>query len=115
MSSVSSNRFSSFDLYQTITDQVMEMLDKGVAPWRSPILGSRSAGYPKNLRSGKKYRGVNVFLLALTAWARGYESSYWVTYNQAVERGGQLRKGEKSSMVVFWKQAEVTGLSHLES
>jgi antirestriction protein ArdC len=97
---------SSFDLYQTVTDQIVAMLETGVVPWRSPILGRSSAGHPKNLNTGKEYRGVNVFLLAFTAYAKGYGSSYWLTYNQAKERGGNVRKGEKSSMVVFWKQYE---------
>ncbi|QOV92100.1 ArdC family protein [Humisphaera borealis] len=96
----------SFDIYATITQQVTDMLEKGVAPWRSPILGRTSAGHPKNLDSGKPYRGVNVFLLAFTAYAKGYESSYWVTFNQAKDRGGSVKKGEKASMVVFWKQYE---------
>jgi antirestriction protein ArdC len=96
----------SFDLYQTVTDQIITMLDTGVVPWRSPILGHTSAGHPKNLESKKKYRGVNVFLLAFTAYAHGYESSYWLTYNQAKQQGGNVRKGEKSSMVVFWKKYE---------
>lgn len=99
---------ASFDLYQSITDQVLAMLESGVAPWRSPILGRTSAGHPKNLNTGKPYRGVNVFLLAFTAYAKGYESSYWLTYNQVRERGGNVRKGEKSSMVVFLKQYETT-------
>ena len=97
---------ASFDLYQTITDQVLAMLAAGVAPWRSPILGRTSAGQPKNLNTGKPYRGINTFLLAFTAYAKGYESSYWLTFNQVKERGGNIRKGEHSSMVVFWKQYE---------
>ena len=96
----------SFDLYQTVTDQIVAMLEAGVVPWRSPILGRTTAGHPKNLNTGKQYRGVNVFLLAFTAYAKGYGSSYWLTFNQAKERGGNVRKGEKSSMVVFWKQYE---------
>jgi antirestriction protein ArdC len=95
-----------FDIYSTITDQICAMLDKGVVPWRSPILGRASAGHPKNLASGKQYRGVNTFLLAFTAYAKGYESSYWTTFKQAQEQGGTVRKGERSSMVVFWKQLE---------
>ncbi|HEY4311611.1 MAG TPA: zincin-like metallopeptidase domain-containing protein [Pirellulales bacterium] len=94
----------SFDIYQSVTDQIIAMLEKGVAPWRSPILGRSSAGHPKNLESGKEYRGVNVFLLAFTAWAQGYESSYWLTFNQAKQQGGSIKKGAKSSMVVFWKK-----------
>jgi antirestriction protein ArdC len=99
---------SNFDLYQTVTDQIVAMLETGVVPWRSPILGRNTAGYPKNLNSGKQYRGINVFMLAFTAYAKGYGSSYWLTFNQAKERGGNVRKGEKSSMVVFWKQYETT-------
>jgi antirestriction protein ArdC len=99
---------SSFDLYQTITDQIITMLEAGVVPWRSPILGRSKAGHPRNLNSGKEYRGVNVFLLAFTAFVRGYGSSYWLTFNQAKERGGNIKKGEKSSMVAFWKQYETT-------
>lgn len=99
---------SSFDLYQSVTDQIVAMLETGVVPWRSPILGRSRAGHPKNLNTGKQYRGVNVFLLAFTAYAKGYGSSYWLTFNQAKERGGMIKKGEKSSMVVFWKQYETT-------
>jgi antirestriction protein ArdC len=102
---------SSFDLYQTVTDQIVAMLEAGVVPWRSPILGRSKAGHPKNMNTGKRYRGVNVFLLAFTAYAKGYGSSYWLTFNQAKERGGNVKKGEKSSMVVFWKQYETTDKS----
>ncbi len=97
----------SFDLYQEITNQIVSMLEKGVVPWRSPILGLSSGGHPKNLESGKHYRGINTFLLAFTAFAQGYGSSYWLTFNQAKQRGGTVKKGERSSMVVFWKQYEV--------
>jgi len=99
---------SSFDLYQTVTNQIIAMLEAGVVPWRSPILGRSKAGHPKNMNIGKPYRGVNVFLLAFTAYAKGYGSSYWLTFNQAKDRGGNVRKGEKSSIVVFWKQYDTT-------
>lgn len=98
----------SFDLYATVTDQIVAMLEAGVVPWRSPILGQSKAGHPKNLNTDKPYRGVNVFLLAFTSYAKGFESSYWLTFNQAKERGGSVRKGEKSTLVVFWKQYETT-------
>jgi antirestriction protein ArdC len=97
----------SIDLYAEVTNQIVFMLEKGVVPWRSPILGRSTAGHPKNLESGKQYRGINVFLLAFTAWAQGYDSAYWLTFNQAKQRGGLVKKGEKSSMVVFWKEYEV--------
>jgi len=96
------------DIYQKVTDQIIAMLEQGVVPWRSPILGRQSAGLPKNLESGKDYRGINSFLLAFTAWAHGYESYYWLTFNQAKQKKGSVKKGEKSSLVIFWKQYEVT-------
>jgi antirestriction protein ArdC len=95
-----------FDLYEEITKQITGMLEAGVVPWRSPILGRGTAGHPRNLESGKPYRGINVFLLAFTAHAKGYGSSYWMTFNQAKAAGGCVKKGEKSAMVVFWKQYE---------
>lgn len=97
-----------FDLHQTITDQIIAMLEQGMVPWRNPILGRGQAGMPRNLASGKTYRGVNVFLLAFTAWAKGYGSAHWLTFNQAKEKGGGVRKGEKASLVVFWKLYETT-------
>jgi antirestriction protein ArdC len=97
-----------FDIHGEITDQIVAMLDKGVVPWRNPILGHGTAGHPKNLESGKAYRGVNVFLLAVKAFAQGYDSSYWLTFNQAKANGGSVRKGEKASMIVFWKQQAIT-------
>ncbi len=98
----------SFDVYQVVTDRILEMLDKGTVPWRHPIRGGAGGGWPKNLESGRPYRGVNVFLLAVTSWMKGYGSAFWMTYRQATERGGHVRKGEKSSMVVFWKQYDTT-------
>ena len=88
------------DLYQKVTDQILAMLDKSTAPWRYPIEG----GMPKNIISGKNYRGANVFLLAINSWFKGYQSPYWMTFKQAKEKGGNIKKGEKSTMVIFWKQ-----------
>ncbi len=98
----------SFDLYAHVTNQIVARLDTGVEPWRSPILGrsNGAAGSPQNIESLKPYRGVNVFMLAFTAWTKGYGSSYWLTFNQAKAHGGNVRKGEKSSLVVFWKEFE---------
>jgi len=97
-----------FDIYQLVTDEIITMLKTGVVPWRSPILGRQNAGFPKNTNTGREYRGINRFLLGFTAWQRGYDSSYWLTFNQAKDRGSSIRKGEKSSIVVFWKHYETT-------
>lgn len=85
-------------VYDIVTEKILALLDKGVVPWRKPWRGG-NAGLPMNLISKKAYRGVNVFLLA---W-QGYPSRYWLTFNQAKAKGGTVRKGEKGSVVVFWK------------
>jgi len=89
------------DAFQLITDQVIEILDAGVAPWRKPW--NAETGMPLSMSSGKAYRGVNPFILAMQAAVKGYASPWWGTYKQITGRGGQVRKGEKGTMIVFWK------------
>jgi antirestriction protein ArdC len=88
-------------VYDQITERIIAMLEKGTVPWRKPW--QAKAGFPRNLVSGKPYRGINVFLLH----AMSYESPFWLTFKQAKELGGTVRRGEKSCPVVFWKQLEV--------
>ncbi|MEM6260758.1 MAG: zincin-like metallopeptidase domain-containing protein [Planctomycetota bacterium] len=95
------------DLYQSVTDQIIAALESGTVPWRHPILGSGEDAMPRNLNTGRPYAGINIFTLGLTAWTKGYASPWWLTYRQTLERGGHVRKGEKSSVVVFWKQLTV--------
>jgi len=87
-------------VYEIITEKIISELDKGNIPWHRPWTGT---GYPKNLISKKEYRGINVFLLS----CQGYASPYWISYKQAQELGGNVKKGEKSTMVVFWKQIKI--------
>ena len=97
----------SFDLYAEITRQITAMLEKGVVPWRSPILGQSQGGFPRNFHSKKPYRGVNVFLLSIVSYLKGFSSAYWLTFRQAKEAGGSIKKGEHSSLVVFWKKTQI--------
>jgi len=87
-------------VYSRITQEIMGRLEKGTVPWHRPW--KRGSGFPRNLVSGGCYRGINLFVLA----AQEYESPYWLTFRQAVLRGGTVRKGEKSTPVVFWKWVE---------
>lgn len=97
------------DLYQEITDRIVERLEAGdLPPWRQPIRGAGDDPFPKNLSTGKSYRGINVWLLALTSWTEGYGSRYWMTFRQVKALGGQVRKGERGSLVTFWKPYEKT-------
>jgi antirestriction protein ArdC len=82
-------------IYEMVTDKIIEKLEQGTVPWQKPWV---SGGLPKSLVSGKTYRGVNVFLLAI----QDYSSPYWLTLKQANDRGGKVRKGEKSTPVIFW-------------
>lgn len=84
------------NIYETITQQIIEQLEQGTVPWRRPW---RTRGVPRNLSSLKPYRGINVWLLL----SRPYTSPYWLTFKQANEIGGTVRKGEKGTTVVFWK------------
>lgn len=81
-------------VYQRVTDRILERLEEGVIPWQSPHMAR--VGFPKNFVSGKDYRGINVVLLAMG----GYVSPYFLTYQQAKQKGGQVRKGEKGYPVV---------------
>jgi antirestriction protein ArdC len=92
-------------IYQSVTDRMVAALAEGTVPWRKPW--NVASGLPASMSTGKPYRGVNVFLLGLVAQAEGYESPWWSTYRQISELGGQVRRGEKSTMVVFWKMLRV--------
>jgi antirestriction protein ArdC len=95
------------DVYQIVTDQVIDLLEQGKIPWQKPWRGGVQ-GMPKNAISKKPYRGVNVFLLAMIQEFKGYDSPYWLTYKQAQELGGNVNKGEKSTLVIFWKMIDKT-------
>ena len=82
-------------VYEIITETIIKKLQEGTVPWHMPW----SSDGPKNLISGKAYRGINVFLLG----SLGYMSPYWLTFKQAQSLGGHVNKGEKSTPVVFWK------------
>jgi len=90
------------DVYQLVTDQVIAALKRGVVPWQNPVL---SAGLPFNLISAKHYRGINPFVLAMTAQMKGYRRPEWITFKQAQEKGASVRQGEKSTIVTFFKPA----------
>lgn len=83
-------------VYDVINSRIMELLEQGTVPWRKTW--NSTSNYPMNLASGKEYRGVNVFMLA----CQEYSSPYWLTFKQCQDKGGHVRKGEKSTPVVFW-------------
>ena len=83
-------------VYEIITEQILEIMAQGIIPWKKPW---SARGAHRNLVSGKQYRGVNVFLLSCS----GFSSPWWLSFKQAKEKGGKVRKGEKGRQIVFWK------------
>ena len=94
------------DVYQRVTDQIIEAIEAGAEKWKMPWHHSEAAMRPVNIVSGKAYRGVNVLALWAAAQGAGYNSQHWATYKQWQEKGAQVKKGERSSLVVFWKITE---------
>jgi antirestriction protein ArdC len=106
MSNQDSTATSQRDIYQTVTSQIINAIEHGVGSWRMPWHTSgRFAFSPINVSSNKAYRGINTLCLWASAQSKGYESGQWGTYRQWQERGAQVRKGEKATLVVFWKFA----------
>jgi len=97
-------QFERKDLAQIVTDKIVQILERGAKPWSQPWV---SGGSLRPLRhSGEPYRGINVLLLWAAAEEAGYTAPYWMTYQQALQLGGQVRKSEKGSMVLFYGQAQ---------
>jgi antirestriction protein ArdC len=94
------------DLYQQVTNAIVAELEKGVAPWVRPwkTLDARFGGGPYNGCTDRGYRGVNVWLLQIAAMQRGFEDPRWFTFRQVGLLGGYVKRGEKSTRVIFWKQ-----------
>lgn len=99
---------SNSDVYQQVTDRIIAELEKGTAPWVKPWKDTRGAGsIPYNAVSGRHYSGVNILLLWITSMANGYSRTGWLTFKQAKEAGGSVRKGEKATQIVFVKPLTV--------
>ncbi|NDL64241.1 ArdC family protein [Acerihabitans arboris] len=97
------------DLYQTVTDKIIAALEKGTVPWRKPWRSAEKqvgSSLPANAITGRAYSGVNIPLLWMAAEERGFRSDRWLTYNQAQQAGGQVLKGETSSLAVVFKPFE---------
>lgn len=96
------------NVYQIITSQIVDSLNKGVAPWRKPwSVNTTANGFvamPRNLRSNNVYRGINVFLLL----ARGHQNPYFATKKQIRESGGNIKDGEwpNATKIIYWKPTE---------
>ena len=86
------------DVYTLVTDRIIQALEEGTIPWQRPWVAGPNA--PRNAVSNKAYRGLNALILSLN---EQYQDQRYVTYKQASELGGVVRKGEHGTRVIFWK------------
>ena len=100
-----------------VTNAIIAQLEQGVSPWSKPWSAKGGVGgFPAHLplrHNGQRYRGINVLILWNAMMQRGYHQPRFMTYNQAVALGGNVRKGEKATKVVysgaFQKEVEKNG------
>tara|TARA_R110000822_G_scaffold43512_2_gene117356 strand:- start:850 stop:1713 length:864 start_codon:yes stop_codon:yes gene_type:complete len=92
------------DAYQIITDQILELMEKHGTDWNKPwkSTGSTQPSMPWSIGSGDNYKGINTLLL----WSAGYTDQRFGTYKAWKDKGAQVRKGEKSTVITFWKMLE---------
>ncbi|KEJ94266.1 Antirestriction protein ArdC [Pseudosulfitobacter pseudonitzschiae] len=93
-----------FDVAASITNELIEIIDRGVLPWRKPWQVGSSAVPLRH--GGEPYQGINNFLLTMRTMVAGYTSPYWMTLRQANELDAKIIKGSKSSVVVYYGTAE---------
>jgi antirestriction protein ArdC len=97
------------DIYSTVTDSIIDLLERDLPPWRKPWdnSGSIDSALPFNAISGRHYSGINVPLLWAEGQEKGYATNGWLTYKQAKDLGGYIRRGEHGRTVVFWRFQDV--------
>jgi antirestriction protein ArdC len=91
------------DTYKRITDFVIEQLGKGEVIWRK---GWNEFGLPKNITTGREYKGLNSFLLNFITMHKEFKTPYFITYKQAMSAGGTIRRGQKGFTVIYWATVE---------
>ena len=89
------------DIYQDVTDRILEAMESGDTNWLKPF--AASSGMPTNAVTKNEYRGINVLLLGLL---NPFQSNEWASYKQWQTKGANVRKGEKGTRIVFFKQLE---------
>jgi antirestriction protein ArdC len=98
---------SKTNAYEAITDKIIGILEAGKAAGSITWNGQGEAGrMPYNLKTGDPYSGVNVLSLWIGAESQGYTSPAWLTFKQAIDLGGHVRKGEKSVLGIYFEARE---------
>ena len=96
------------DVYTQVTNTIIAAIEAGAGDWQMPCHRSgQGLNRPVHIDTTNAYRGINVVSLWSSAQARGFSTGSWGTYRQWQNKGCQVRKGEKSSLVVFYKEFDV--------
>ncbi|VEJ09376.1 ArdC family protein [Actinobacillus delphinicola] len=96
-----------FDLYQDITNRIIEAIENGTIPWRKPWnINNGVCALPINAVSKRPYSGVNILLLWAAEIKNGYSQSQWLSFKNIAELGGTIKKGEKATKILFWRTWE---------
>ena len=91
------------DVYQRVTDEIVNAIESGIGSYQMPWTVRQDKGFsPISVGSAKLYRGINTLVLWAQSQSKGYGSAFWGTYQQWAQLGGQVRKGEHGSPVVYW-------------
>ena len=89
-------------LYQEVTDKIIAELEQGRVPWVQPWGGTKAGlSLPKNAATGRRYSGVNILILWGAVIERAFPSQQWLTFRQALDLGGNVRKGERGTTVCY--------------
>ena len=94
------------DLYPEVSTRIIAELERGAAPWVRPWPATAGMNTPCNAVTNRPYSGCNVILLWMARTA-GYRAPRFLTFKQASELGGHVRKGERGTKVYFVKQLQV--------
>lgn len=89
------------DIYTEVTQRIVAEVESGNIPWTRPWATRGVSTLPHNAHTGRRYSGINVLLLWIAGMSAGYGSAGWMTYRQAQEAGGHVRKGERGTQVVM--------------
>jgi len=96
-----------FNIHQHITDQIIGAIERGAGEFSLPWNRGGNILRPTNIESKKAYQGVNIVALWAASEVRGFSSGVFGTYRQWAAQGAQVRKGERASYVVFYKEYDV--------
>lgn len=91
------------NLYDEVTRRIVAELEAGRIPWVQPWgrSGGTGPGLPRNALTNRNYSGVNVLILWGAVIEQGWPLQSWLTFKQAIEAGGAVRKGEHGTTVVY--------------